>query len=271
MLSVYAKWKGAAYLRATLQKVLERLMLTSQDLDLELDPARVATNEELQKNALQLQIVTKVFVDDICASSASIPNAFRKVCNIVSNSQPPGARVASQVTSPTSQSLTTPREDFRGSPAALSGCQVYSSRSVCVSALLLPRHSCPRRGGPCLGAPFEGDAAGIAPHRQGSPEPGKQCALRRQRTLHVSSQPLSNATYLPRDNILARDIDSTRAHRWSWYLRDVRLRILRRPAPLPLRPLGPRPPNTGFKGAKGICTIPWRAFSRPVARSRATP
>jgi neurofibromin 1 len=84
MLSVYAKWKGAAYLRATLQKVLERLMLTSQDLDLELDPSRVGTSEELQKNALQLQIVAKVFIDDICASSSSIPPAFRKICSIVS-------------------------------------------------------------------------------------------------------------------------------------------------------------------------------------------
>lgn len=83
-LSVYAKWKGSSYLRATLQKVLERLMLTSKDLDLELDPARVASTEELQKNALQLRIVAKVFIDDICASSSSMPPAFRKICNIVS-------------------------------------------------------------------------------------------------------------------------------------------------------------------------------------------
>ena len=69
MLSVYAKWKGATYLKATLQKVVERLMLTSKDLDLELDPARVSSPEELQKNALQLRIVAKVFIDDICASS----------------------------------------------------------------------------------------------------------------------------------------------------------------------------------------------------------
>jgi neurofibromin 1 len=59
-------------------------MLTSKDLDLELDPARVSTTEELQKNALQLRIVAKVFIDDICASSANIPPPFRKICNIVS-------------------------------------------------------------------------------------------------------------------------------------------------------------------------------------------
>ncbi|KAJ4125593.1 Ras GTPase activating protein ira2 [Fusarium equiseti] len=89
MLSVYAKWKGATYIRNTLQKVLERLMLTSKDLDLELDPARVGTTEELQKNALQLRIVAKVFIDDICASSSNIPPAFRKICHIISNAVMP--------------------------------------------------------------------------------------------------------------------------------------------------------------------------------------
>ncbi|KAF6835868.1 GTPase-activator protein for Ras-like GTPase [Colletotrichum musicola] len=84
MLSVYAKWKGQPYLKATLQKVVERLMLTSKDLDLELDPARVSSTDELQKNALQLRIVAKVFIDDICASSSSMPASFRKICNIIS-------------------------------------------------------------------------------------------------------------------------------------------------------------------------------------------
>lgn len=84
MLSAYAKWKGTEYLKDTLQKVIERLMLTSQDLDLELDPARVGSAEESQKNRLQLQIVAKVFIDDICASASRIPASFRKLCNIVS-------------------------------------------------------------------------------------------------------------------------------------------------------------------------------------------
>lgn len=85
MLSIYAKWKGMAYLRGTLQKVLERLMMTSKDLDLELDPARVTSQDELQKNALQLRIVAKVFIEDICNSSTSIPSSFRKICSIISN------------------------------------------------------------------------------------------------------------------------------------------------------------------------------------------
>ncbi|KAI1325648.1 GTPase [Xylariaceae sp. FL0255] len=84
MLSVYAKWKGPQYLKSTLQKVVERLMLTSKDLDLELDPSRISSQEELEKNAMQLRIVAKVFIDDICASSANIPPEFRKVCSIIS-------------------------------------------------------------------------------------------------------------------------------------------------------------------------------------------
>lgn len=84
ILSVYAKWKGANYLRGTLQKVVERLMLTSKDLDLELDPARIQSQEEVQKNALQLRIVAKVFIDDIVSSSANIPPSFQKICSIIS-------------------------------------------------------------------------------------------------------------------------------------------------------------------------------------------
>lgn len=88
VLSIYAKWKGAGYLRATLQKVVERLMLTSKELNLELDPARVASAEGIQKNAHQLQVVAKVFIDDICASTSTMPASFRKICNIVSRRRP---------------------------------------------------------------------------------------------------------------------------------------------------------------------------------------
>ena len=89
MLSIYAKWKGSGYLKATLQKVVERLMLTSKDLNLELDPTRVPSPDELQKNALQLEIVAKVFIDDICASSSSMPPSFKKICSIISTAVMP--------------------------------------------------------------------------------------------------------------------------------------------------------------------------------------
>ncbi|PHH65384.1 hypothetical protein CDD81_2488 [Ophiocordyceps australis] len=83
MLSVYAKWKGASYLRGTLQRVIERLTVSSQDLSLELDPSRVGSTEELQKNAVQLQAVAKAFMDDICASVSIVPASFRRICSII--------------------------------------------------------------------------------------------------------------------------------------------------------------------------------------------
>lgn len=83
MLSVFAKWKGSSYLKATLQSVLERLLVTSKDLNLELDPARTSSEESREKNALQLRYVAKVFIDDICSSVPHIPASFRSICNIV--------------------------------------------------------------------------------------------------------------------------------------------------------------------------------------------
>jgi neurofibromin 1 len=88
MLSIYAKWKGAGYIKATLAKVVERLMLTPKGLNLELDPTKVDTEEQRQKNALQLEVVAKAFIDSICASSADIPASFRKICSIVRVSPP---------------------------------------------------------------------------------------------------------------------------------------------------------------------------------------
>lgn len=84
MLSVYAKWKGSAYLKTTLQSVLERLLVTSNNLNLELDPGRTSSSEELERNAVQLRYVAKVFIDDICKSAIHIPASFRNICSTVS-------------------------------------------------------------------------------------------------------------------------------------------------------------------------------------------
>ena len=60
-------------------------MLTAKDLNLELDPTRISSPDEIQKNARQLQIVAQKFIDDICISSANIPPSFKKICSIVSS------------------------------------------------------------------------------------------------------------------------------------------------------------------------------------------
>ncbi|KAL2265612.1 hypothetical protein VTJ83DRAFT_6712 [Remersonia thermophila] len=86
MLSIYAKWKGPAYLRDTLQNVVERLMMTSKDLSLELDPTRVASEDELKANVEHLKVVAKVFIDTICDSAPNIPASFRKICHMISTS-----------------------------------------------------------------------------------------------------------------------------------------------------------------------------------------
>src|SRR5438552_5090538 len=86
MLSVFAKWKGAQYLKTTLQGVLNRLIDSADELDLELDPARTASPEELQRNALQLRFVTNVFIDEICKSVANVPPSFRFICHIITSS-----------------------------------------------------------------------------------------------------------------------------------------------------------------------------------------
>ncbi len=85
MLSVYARWKGATYLKTTLQTVIERLVDSVEDLDLELDPSRTSSPEELERNAIQLRVVTKAFLDDITNSSANVPPSFRKICNIIAS------------------------------------------------------------------------------------------------------------------------------------------------------------------------------------------
>lgn len=85
MLSLYAKWKGSAYLRSTLQQVLERLILSSNELDLELDPSRTSSPEQLQRNIVQLKWVTTVFIENICKSFDTVPTSFRDICNIITS------------------------------------------------------------------------------------------------------------------------------------------------------------------------------------------
>ncbi|KAF8455245.1 hypothetical protein BDZ91DRAFT_746797 [Kalaharituber pfeilii] len=83
MLSVFAKWKGSDYLRKTLQEKLERLIVTSDRLDLELDPARTSSPTELEQNALQIRYLTKIFIDEITNSAQYAPDSFRQICHTI--------------------------------------------------------------------------------------------------------------------------------------------------------------------------------------------
>lgn len=179
MLSIFAKWKGASYLRDTLQKVVERLMLTSNDLDLELDPARVSSSEELHKNAMQLRIVAKVFIDDICSSTENMPVPFRRICSIVRRkSHGVGPLVLIKIR----------LIDLFCSPPAIPRGKVHGSGRLHLPAVLLPRHSRTRGRGACHVRTFQGNATGPVADCEGCPEPGKQCAVWGQGALHVCSQ-----------------------------------------------------------------------------------
>ncbi|KAI9843719.1 MAG: Ras GTPase activating protein ira2 [Thelocarpon superellum] len=83
MLSAYGRWKGAKYLRVTLQQLIRRLLQAANELDLELDPVKVATTEQLQRNAVQLCYVSKIFIDEILKSTERVPVIFRRICNLI--------------------------------------------------------------------------------------------------------------------------------------------------------------------------------------------
>ena len=85
MLSAYAKWKGQAYLKSTLRQVVRRLIQSSDELDLELDPIRTTAPDELQRNAVQLRYISKIFIDDICKSTDKVPVTFRRICDIIAS------------------------------------------------------------------------------------------------------------------------------------------------------------------------------------------
>lgn len=89
ILSAYARWKGTAYLRSTLQEIIERLIQSSAELNLELDPTRSSSAEELHRNALQLQHVTQIFINAICSSGDEVPATFQRICHAIATAVTP--------------------------------------------------------------------------------------------------------------------------------------------------------------------------------------
>ncbi|KAI9792371.1 MAG: Ras GTPase activating protein ira2 [Piccolia ochrophora] len=89
LLSAFARWKGFDYLRSTLGQVLERLIQKSDELDLELDPTRTTSHEELQHHATELRSVTQILIDDICSSGDKVPPTFRRICHTIATAVTP--------------------------------------------------------------------------------------------------------------------------------------------------------------------------------------
>ncbi|TGZ81752.1 hypothetical protein EX30DRAFT_254963 [Ascodesmis nigricans] len=84
MLSVYAKWKGSDYLHTVLHDILERLVTSSNDLDLEMDPKRGGlSDEELERNGQELRHCAKVFIDEITSSADIVPETFKSICHCI--------------------------------------------------------------------------------------------------------------------------------------------------------------------------------------------
>lgn len=86
MLSHYAKSKGSDYLRRTLQEKLERLILSADKLNLELDQSKLdprTTETELEENTIQIKYLTKMFIDEITNSTPYVPDTFRQICHTI--------------------------------------------------------------------------------------------------------------------------------------------------------------------------------------------
>jgi len=88
MLSHFAKSKGSDYLRRTLQEKLARLVASADKLNLELDPTRLDQRlgdpqEQLEENTVQIQYLTKMFIDVITGSGSDVPDSFRQICHTI--------------------------------------------------------------------------------------------------------------------------------------------------------------------------------------------
>lgn len=280
ILSVYAKWKGVDYLRETLGKVVERLMLTSKDLDLELDPARMQSQEEVQKNALQLRIVAKVFVQDIVASEANIPTSFRKICSIVSVLN-------------ISVGLTPTTNPPQISSAVMS--RFPEAKYTAVGAFIFLRFFCP---------------AIVAPEAEGlvSQAPSKEMRRGLLLIAKVIQNLANNVLFGAKEPYMypLNDFLTQNIYKVTTFLREIsvglsllpcrpdplltpiagaadncrcscsternlRLWFMCCPTSLPLRPLGSCPAEADVAGKKGLRSVAQRACSWQIPRHRATP
>ncbi|KAF9111158.1 Ras GTPase activating protein ira2 [Mortierella sp. AM989] len=80
LLTVFAKINGAEYLKSTLQPLLNALMTLPSHGSYELDPARLAPDEDVNVNFENLKNMAQVFLDTITDSASKVPGSFREVC-----------------------------------------------------------------------------------------------------------------------------------------------------------------------------------------------
>ncbi|ORX39325.1 putative ras GTPase activator [Kockovaella imperatae] len=81
ILTIFAKTYGYNYVRATIQPLIHSLLEKPDETSFELDPAKIAPNEDIERNADHLQAVCQALLHLICNSVPKAPTIFRVLCH----------------------------------------------------------------------------------------------------------------------------------------------------------------------------------------------
>lgn len=73
MLAAFGKTHGAEYLRDTLQPLLQDLLSKPPAFSCELNPDNLGSNEDIEKNLMNLKNTAQAFLDGICSSGRNMP------------------------------------------------------------------------------------------------------------------------------------------------------------------------------------------------------
>ncbi|TPX48503.1 hypothetical protein SeLEV6574_g01999 [Synchytrium endobioticum] len=80
MLTIYGRLNGQDYLHLTLEPVLKELMSRHPPPSFEVDPNRLAPNDDLNRNLKNLISVSQAFLNAILSSGYKFPRALKEVC-----------------------------------------------------------------------------------------------------------------------------------------------------------------------------------------------
>ncbi|KAI8975358.1 hypothetical protein BDF20DRAFT_914298 [Mycotypha africana] len=84
LLSAFAKNCGTEYVRAVLLPVFQKLLeRPREDKCFELDPSKIAPEEDINKNRQNVIEATEMFLNAICSSASQAPISFREVCHFI--------------------------------------------------------------------------------------------------------------------------------------------------------------------------------------------